>query len=75
MRWDKLIFGIIVFVLAFTCPHKLVALFLEAVGASKIIGTFWHDILSYLVCGFSFRAGLGWLWDAIKSMIKGGGGD
>lgn len=74
MRWDKLIFGIMVFVLALTCPHKLVALFLEVVGVTKLVGTWAHDFLSYLLCGVSFRAGLGWLIDAIKSMIKGGGG-
>ena len=71
MKWAKFVFGIMVFVLSLTAPGQLAALFLQAIGLSNLIGTGVQEFIRNVICGAAFSAGVSWLWDTIKSAIKG----
>ena len=68
-KFGKFFFGLMTFVLAIFAPQALTTLFLKTVGASKLIGTWVHDVLSNIICGSAFSAGLAWLGSSLKAII------
>ena len=72
MKWAKVLFGLMVFVLAIACPQQLVSLFLSMAGLSWLEGTWVSQILSNIVAGSAFTAGLSWLVSGLKSIARGG---
>ncbi|RLE68571.1 MAG: hypothetical protein DRJ43_05350 [Thermoprotei archaeon] len=75
MRWAKPLFGLIVFLLAILAPDKLVALFLDVIGAGFLKDTWFGVILRNIFTGSAFSAGLSWLASGIKGIISRGDKD
>ena len=72
MSWSKALFGLMVFILSITCPQQLVALLFEALGVAWLKGTLVHTIISNIVAGSAFTAGIKWLFSDVKGILRGG---